>query len=230
MIPGQVHSRTATALAAVERALAESPDHLTRVRMLPAAVEIMVAAGRVDGARAAADQLTGVAAADGAPVLLASAAGCRGAVLLAEGRPAAALEELRDAERRWQELEIPHEAAQARALLAVACRAVGDHDGARREYDAARQALRALGAAPALTRLEGVSGGFRGGRRRGLGVTPRELDVLRLVAAGRTNREIATQLVISEKTVERHLSNIFARLELPNRAAATAYAYAHDLV
>lgn len=222
--------RVQAAVTAVERALEEAPDHLARARMLPAAVETMLAAGRVDAARAAADELSEVSAAAGAPFLAAAAASGEGAVLLAEGRPEAALGALRDAWRRWQELDIPYEAAQALVLVAVGCRAVGDHDGARLACDAARKALEELGAAQALARLEELVGAARPGRHPGPEVTPRELEVLRLVAAGRTNREIADELVLSEKTVERHLSNIFARLRVSNRAAATAYAYDHDLL
>ncbi|MFR9804534.1 helix-turn-helix transcriptional regulator [Pseudonocardia sp. RS010] len=225
--------RVDAAAGAVERALADARDHLSRVGMLPATVEIMLAAGRVDAARAAVEELADVAVAAGSSFLLAAAAHGRGALLLAERRPAAALEALREAWRCWQELRVPYEAAQTLVLVAVACRAVGDHEGAEQELSAARRALEGLGAAPALARLAELAGtvggaGGRGGRP--LAITPRELEVLRLVAAGQTNRTIADTLVISEKTVERHLSNIFTRLGVPNRAAATAYAYAHDLV
>lgn len=226
--------RVEAAVTAVERGLREAPDQLTRVRLLPAAVEIMLAAGRSGTARTHCDELARVAAAAGAPYLLAAAVHCEGAVLIAEGQPDAALQALREAWRRWQELGTPYEAAQALVLVAVACRAVGDHDGADLECDAARQTLEALEAAPALARLEQlvrpVGGGAPVGHHPGLEVTPRELQVLRLVAAGCTNRTIADRLVISEKTVERHLSNIFVRLGVANRAAAIAYAYDHDLM
>lgn len=234
--------RIDAATAAIERAVEEATDHVTRVKMLPARVEIMLAADRVDDARAAADELVDLAAWVDVPYLQAAAAHARGAVFLAEGEPKSALEALRAAWRQWQDLEAPYEVAQVRILIAVACRAVGDHDSAELECDAARRAFDELGARPALARLTellGAAGDDAGGRpgRQGrpghqaaLDVTPRELEVLRLVAGGRTNREIAEELVVSEKTVERHLSNIFTKLDVSNRAAATAYAYDHDLV
>jgi DNA-binding NarL/FixJ family response regulator len=150
-------------------------------------------------------------------------------VSLAGGEPKAALEPLRAAWRAWQDLDAPYEAAQARLLVAAACRAVGDDDGADLECDAARRAFEELGAAPALARLDTLVGAVGEGDAR-TDVTPREREVLRLVAGGRTNRQIAAELSISAKTVERHLSNIFTKLGVSNRAAATAYAYDHDLV
>ena len=226
--------RVDAAVAAVECAIEEAPDQLARLTMLPAAVEILLTAGRREAARAASDELTGLAATAGVPFLLASAAHCRGAVLLAEGQPAPALGALQDAGRRWEGLGLPYEMARSRILMALACRALGDHDGAALECDAARQVLERLGARLALASLEELFGPVGGAAPHAqhlrADVTPRELQVLRLVAAGRTNREIADELVISEKTVERHLTNIFAGLGVPNRAAATAYAYDHDLV
>lgn len=231
-----VQGRLDDAAPAIERAVEEAPDRVTRAKMLPAAVEIMLAGGRVDHARAAADELADLATGVDVPYLRAAAAHSDGAVLLAEGKPKASLEALREAWRRWQDLEAPYEAAQARILIAVACRAVDDHDSAELECDAARHAFEELGARPALARLEELVGAAddgaagRSGGHPGLGVTPRELEVLRLVAGGRTNRGIAEQLVISEKTVERHLSNIFTKLGVSNRAAATAHAYDHGLM
>jgi len=212
--------RTDAAITAIERALDEAADEVTRGRLLPACVEIMLAAGRVGEARTAADAL-GALAARGAALLGAKAAHAEGAVLLAEGDPRAAVGRLGVAIRAWQEAEAPYEVARVRVLLAEACRALGDHDSAALETNAMREVFSRLGAAADLARL-----------RRGaeLPVTARELEVLRLVAAGRTNREIATALVISERTVERHLGNIFTKLGVPNRAAATAYAFDRGLV
>jgi DNA-binding NarL/FixJ family response regulator len=93
------------------------------------------------------------------------------------------------------------------------------------EFEAARSALDELGARPDLERLARIAGSPRPG-----GLSRRESEVLRLVAAGRTNRAIATELSISEKTVARHVSNIFAKLGLSSRSEATAYAYQHGLV
>lgn len=221
--------RPESAVRAIERAVEEAGDVATRTRMLPAQVEILLAAGRVEEAGLAAAELGEAAAGAGAPYLEAAAAHARGAVLLAEGEPDAAREPLREAWRRWRELDAPYEAAGARVLIAAACQAVDDHDGAELERDAARVVFEALGAAPALGHLDEVLGRGPGGHPD-LEVTARELQVLRLVAEGRTNREIADELVISPKTVERHLSNVYTKLGLSNRAAATAYAYDHNLV
>jgi DNA-binding NarL/FixJ family response regulator len=151
----------------------------------------------------------------------------RGAVALAEGDYRAALVSLRQALRGWQELEAPYDAARARVLLALACRALGDDDATELELEAARSAFAELGAAPDLARIAFLgqpgSGDFHG-------LTPRELEVLRLVAAGKSNREIASALVISEHTVARHMQNIFAKLDVSSRTAAGAFAFEHDLV
>jgi DNA-binding NarL/FixJ family response regulator len=220
--------RLDAATASVRAALDNASDHVSRARLLPAYVEVMLAADRASEARAAAGELAELAGGVGTSALQAVAAQSQGAVLLAEGEPRAALDALRRAWRVWQELDAPYQAAQARVLVAAACRAVDDHDAADLECSAAREVLEQLGAGPALARLDAlVAAPVPGGRGRP--VTARELEVLRLVAEGRTNREIAGALVISEKTVERHLSNIFTKLGVSNRAAATAYAYAHHL-
>ena len=128
----------------------------------------------------------------------------------------------------WQALDAPYEAARVRVLIGIACRELGDEDAAALELDAAAAVFRQLGAAPDLARVEArPPGGGSIGRRPHCA---RGLEVLRLVAAGKTNRAIAAELVISEKTVARHVSNIFAKLGLSSRAAATAYAYEHDLL
>ncbi len=157
-------------------------------------------------------------------MLQALAAHAGGAVELAEGDARAALASLREACRLWQELEAPYEVARTRTLLARACRALGDEEAAALELDAARRTFEELGAAPDLERLEAP-----GGQADAHGLSERELEVLRLVAAGRSNREIAAQLVISEHTVARHLQNIFAKLGLSSRTAAAAFAFEHGL-
>ncbi|HEV2068532.1 MAG TPA: LuxR C-terminal-related transcriptional regulator, partial [Acidimicrobiales bacterium] len=183
---------------------------------------------RVAEAEAAAEELAELAAGRETVLLRAIAAQSRGAVLLAEGEPKAALHALRDACQAWRDVDAPYEAAQARMLIAVACRAVDDEETADLECAAAREVFEQLGAGPALARLDELS--RKPARQTGVPVTARELEVLRLVAAGKTNREIAQALVISEKTVERHLGNIFTKLGVSNRAGATAYAYSHRLV
>ena len=144
-----------------------------------------------------------------------------------EGDAAAALVMLRRASAAWRTLEVPYEAARSRLLIGLACRALGDEDGAEIELGAARQVFQALGAVPNLAHVEELAGNARG-RSTG-GLTVREVQVLRLVAAGKTNRAIAAELVISEKTVARHLSNIFVKIGARSRTAATAYAFERGL-
>jgi DNA-binding CsgD family transcriptional regulator len=216
------------AAVAIRRVVDQASDRVTRSKLLAAYVEIMLAAGEVAAARVAADELSRAAAELGAPLLGAVAAHAQGAVLLGEGDPRAALGVLRGAWRAWQELEAPYEAARVRVLLGLACRELGDQEGAELELDAARGVFQQLGAAPDLARVEALS--RKAAPKAAGGLTVREVQVLRLVAAGKTNRAIAAELVLSEKTVARHVSNIFTKLGLSSRAAATAYAYEHDLV
>ena len=163
-----------------------------------------------------------------AGVLGAIADHSRGAVDLAAGDAESALPALRRAFRAWDEVGAPYEAARARLLIGSACRALGDEDAACLELGAARAAFAALGAAPDVARVDALSRAEGGGAPGGL--TARELQVLRLLAAGRTNRTIAAELVLSERTVDRHVSNIFAKLGVASRTAATAFAYEHDLL
>ena len=216
------------AAAAIRRVVDEASDRVMRANLLAAYVEIMLAAHDVAAARVAADELSAIAADLGAPLLGAVAAQAQGAVLLGEGNPSAALAALRRAWMAWQELEAPYEAARVRVLVGLACREVGDQEGAELELDGARWVFQQLGAVPDLARVEALS--RKAAPKAAGGLTAREVQLLRLVAAGKTNRAIAESLVISEKTVARHLSNIFTKLGLPSRSAATAYAYEHDLV
>jgi DNA-binding CsgD family transcriptional regulator len=156
------------------------------------------------------------------------AAHAQGAVLLGEGDARAALQHLRHAWMAWQDLEVPYEAARVRVLIGLACRKLGDEDGAEMELDAARWVFRQLEAAPDLAKAEALTQ-KPAGRAAG-GLTTRELQVLRLVAAGQTNRSIAADLFLSERTVDRHVSNTFTKLGVSSRAAATAYAYQHQLI
>jgi DNA-binding NarL/FixJ family response regulator len=196
--------------------------------VLAAYVEIMLAANDVRAARAAADELMEIAGELDAPLLRAVAAQAAGAALLAEGDSRGALAELRHASAVWQEIEAPYEAARARVLIGLACRELGDTDAAELELDAARSVFRQLGAAPDVARVEALS--RKGAARAAGGLTAREVEVLRLVAAGHTNRKIATALVISDHTVRRHLQNIFDKIGVSSRAAATAFAFQHDLI
>ena len=218
----------AAAVGAITLAVEESTAPRTRARLLPAQVEIALAADDVTTAHTAADELAALAAGLDAPYLRAVTGLARGGVLLAEGDPRAALAALREAVPIWRETDAPYDEARTRALLALATRALGDVAGAELELEAARACFERLGARPELARLERLPG--LPGSRSSPGLTAREVEVLRLVAAGRTNRAIAAQLRISEKTVARHLSNIFVKLGLPSRAAATAWAYEHALL
>ncbi|MGH2701855.1 MAG: LuxR C-terminal-related transcriptional regulator [Actinomycetota bacterium] len=215
-------------VTAIRLAVDEANDRTIRTVLLPAYVEIMLAALDIQPARDATDELLEIAADLDAPLLRAVAAYTEGAILLTEENPRAALNALQRARKRWQELEVPYEAARARALIGLALRELGDKDGAAMELDAARRAFEKLGAAPDIARVERLFG--RAEPESLGGLTRREVEVLRLVAAGKTNRAIADKLVISEKTVARHVSNIFTKLELSSRSAATAYAYEHNLV
>lgn len=207
------------AVAAIRRALDETTEPAERAALLAACVEVMIGAGAAAAAHEACAELDAIAAGRGSDQLDAIVAHLSGAVALSAGDPRAALPDLRRALSAWHDLGAPYEAARVRLLVAQACRALGDEDSAARDEDAARAALAALGVSPGAA-----------GRRDAHGLTSRELEVLRLVAGGRTNRAIADELVLSERTVDRHVSNILAKLRVASRAAATAYAYEHRLL
>jgi DNA-binding CsgD family transcriptional regulator/tetratricopeptide (TPR) repeat protein len=221
--------RVDDARATIRRVLGETRDQVGRAAVLPAYIEIALATGDATAARTAADELSEIAAGFGAPMLGAVAARADGHVLLAEGDAKAALDELRGAWRVWQQIEAPYEAARTRVLIGLACRQLGDRDSADMELDAARWMFRQLGAGPDLSDVENLLRPAPVAAAAG-GLTAREVEVLRLVAAGKTNRSIAGDLFLSEKTVARHVANIFGKLGVSTRSAATAYAYEHDLV
>ena len=216
------------ALAAIRRVSEETDAPLDRTVLLPAHVEIALAAGELEEAARAADELAAIASIQGSESLDALSAYARGAVALARGEAAEALTSLRESSRVWLGLEAPYEEARARVLVGLACRELGDHDGAALELDAARTAFDELGARPDLARVAALAGS-QGARDR-YALSPRELEVLRLLASGETNRAIAGVLVLSERTVDRHVSNIYAKLGVSSRAAATARAYEEKLV
>ena len=214
--------RTGAAISAITRAEAETTNEVERARLLPAFVEIVLAAGDIESARRACDELEEVVAGYESAMLDALVAYARGAVHLADGEPREALIALRRAAETWRALDAPYEIARTRVLVGHACRSLGDEESAVLEHDAARVAFERLGAKPDLARL--------GPSTSDHGLSPRELEVLRLVAAGKSNREIAASLVISEHTVARHVQNIFAKLGLSSRSAATAFAFENGLV
>lgn len=188
----------------------------------------MIAIGHLERAAAASRELDEIAATHVTEALVAMAAHAEGAVALAGGDAAAALPPLRRALRLWLDLGGRYESAEVRVLIAEACAGLDDCDAATFERDAAREIFVSLGAEPDIARLDAPTHGR--GSTVAHGLSDRELQVLRLVAAGRTNREVAGTLVLSEHTVRRHLQNIFVKLGVSSRTAAGAYAYEHGLV
>jgi DNA-binding CsgD family transcriptional regulator len=220
--------RPDAAAGALRRALGAATGPLEKARLLPAHVEIMLAVQALDEARAACEALEEIARGLPAGMPQAMAAQARGALNLAQGDATAALPPLRAAWRAWQDMQAPYPAARVRALIGLACRALGDADGAELELEAARSVFKSLGAAPDLEFIRSLAAS--GAPQRAHGLTPRELQVLRLVAAGKTNKAIARELSLSEKTVDRHVSNIFGKLDVASRTAAATYGYRHKLI
>ncbi len=208
------------AAAMARRSLAETQQSGKRIQLLRAATEILLAVGETEAAEGTARELCDLAIVNRSPVVIALGQYAQASVLVVRGEPAAALPLLRQALGTWVRTPAPYEEARTRILLADACRALEDRESADREVDRARAIFEELGAAPDLARLTGPDELL----------SPRELEVLRLVATGATNRAIADQLVLSERTVDRHVSNIFSKLGVSSRAAATAYAFERQLV
>jgi DNA-binding NarL/FixJ family response regulator len=221
-----VKGEIAAAGSLIKQAAAERQDPCSRAHMLVAFVEIEIAAGDLRSANAAASELGEIAHALKATILHALAARAQGAVLLASQDPESAMPHLRTALTQFSTLNAPYEAARTRSLIAEALRAQGQASLAEMETLAACEAYRMLGATPDVKCAERLLNR----KSEGVPLTDRELEVLKLVASGATNRKIATKLAISEKTVARHISNIFNKLDLNSRAAATAYAFQHRLV
>jgi DNA-binding NarL/FixJ family response regulator len=218
--------RAAPAAAAIRRAVAEATEDRQKAHLLPAAVQILLAADDVPGATRAAAELARIADEYATPALEAGAVYAQGVLQLAEGSAEQAASSLRRAFQLWRELDVPYEAARVRVQIALTCRALGDEDSSAMELDAARHVFAELGAAPDIADVDKL-------RRRPAqagGLSPRELDVVRLVAAGRSNQAIAAELYLSEKTVARHMSNIFVKLGVGSRTGAAAYAFEHGLV
>jgi DNA-binding CsgD family transcriptional regulator len=221
--------RIADAAASIRGALLDARAQASRARILAAAVEILLAAGDLEEAGAAADELSQIARAVDAPLLSGMSAHASGAVLLAQGDMEGAGTSLREAGDIWRDLEMPYDQAQTCLLLAAVCERRGDEDGRRLEIDAARKLFRRLNAEASLARISEPSG-HRARPEAAAPLSDRELQVLHLLAAGKANRAIAEELFISEKTVARHVSNIFDKLGVSNRSAATAWAYQHHLI
>ncbi|MFE4197446.1 LuxR C-terminal-related transcriptional regulator [Paenarthrobacter sp. NPDC056912] len=218
--------KASRAQATMRRAL-EGADKANRRRLLPAVVDIELAAGDVAAARIAADELSAPLHRESRPLELALAALAAADVLLAERNPVASLQQSRRAWRIWYSLEAPYQAALSRVLAARACAAMGDTDSAAMEFEAATAEFADLGATPAVAKVLEFSGEKPQGTSS---LTGRELEVLRLIAGGLANRTIARELYLSEKTVARHVSNILSKLGVPSRAAATGYAFEHGMI
>jgi len=210
----------------IERALEEAADDIARVKVLPALGEIALATGDRDLAGAAVEGLAAAQAARPAPVLAGTLARLDAEVRFVGGDARGALARLRAAESVWQELDAPYDLARVRADLGEVLLALGDTDSASLEFDAALRTFRDLGADPDIHRVERLAA--RPATIAG-GLSTREAEVLGMVAGGHTNRAIAAALGISERTVDRHVSNIFTKLGVTSRAAATAFAVEHDI-
>ena len=220
--------RVEEAAKAVNRLLVGTKPTWKRARLLPAFFEIMLASNDLVKGRAAAEELTSIAERFGTEILGAMAAQARGALELEQGEPGKAIEQLTTAFRVWHRVGAPYITARIRVLLSRAYGTLGDIDGAKLELDAARRVFEELGAAADLAALA-RAGEHDGAGAPSHGLSSRELEVLRLVATGKTNKRIAAELFVSERTVDRHVSNIFTKLGVSSRAAATAFAYENDL-
>jgi DNA-binding CsgD family transcriptional regulator len=212
--------------AGLRRVLAERERADDRLPLLPAVVEVCLAAGQIEEAKGVIAEMKRTAQTYPTTAMLASVDGARGAVALMENRPAESLAPLREASDHWRQLDAPFETAQVGARIGVACRALGDEEGARMELRAALATFERLGARPDASRVRGLLSG----QNAHLAVlSPREIEVLRLIVTGRTNAEIAAQLCLSERTIHRHVSNILTKLDVSSRTSAATYAVQHGL-
>jgi DNA-binding CsgD family transcriptional regulator/tetratricopeptide (TPR) repeat protein len=216
------------AKSAIRQSENEKSDQIARSIILPAFVEIMLEAGEIPAAQSAADELAEIAAAFQAGYLQAIANHAQGSILLASGELREALEKLRSAWTAFNDMEASYESARARVLIGLTCRELGDDDTAEMEFETAREIFQLLGAEPDLKKVNAITS--RKPKKQSHGLTDRELEVLQLLSTGKTNKQIAAQLFISERTVDRHVSNIFMKLDVPSRTAATVYAFEHNLV
>jgi DNA-binding CsgD family transcriptional regulator len=216
------------ACAAVRRVLHTTASPSRRARLLPSCVEVMLAAGAIDEAREACRELRELSDTLDADALRAACAEAEGSIALADEKPDAALGPLRRAFESWTRLDVPYDAARVRVLIGLACHALHDEETAQLELAAARTVFERLNARSDLARLGRVAPSAT--PRAGTKLSPREQQVLRLIAQGGTNKAIAAHLSVSERTVDRHVSNILLKLAVPTRAAAIAFAYEHELI
>lgn len=216
------------ASAAIRQVVSATTSRMRRAQLLPAYLEIMLSAGDLREARAACGELHEIAEAFDAEVLRATVVQAEGAIALAEGKPQEALGPLRRAFEAWTGIDAPHESARVRVLIGSACQRLGDAETTALEFAAARAVFEELGARPELIWLDRLATSSADPQAHPL--SPREFDVLRLIASGFTNKTIAARLFVSERTIDRHVSNILTKLNVPSRAAATAWAYQHKLL
>jgi len=212
--------------AGLHRVLAEREQAADRLVLLEAAVEVDLVAGRIDSAEDAVAEMETMAEALPTTAARSTVAAARGAIALAEGCPGDALVHLRDAVNGWRELGVPYEAAMVGVRIAEACRVLGDEDGVRMELRAALATFERLGAGPDADRARELLPDRPAAASR---LSPREIEVLRLIVDGRTNAEIAAELYLSERTVHRHVSNILTKLGVRSRTAAAILAVQHEL-
>jgi DNA-binding NarL/FixJ family response regulator len=218
------------AAAMIRRAIHECGPAGPRPALLSGAVEIFCSTGDFVAATAAAEKLSAIAARSSSVVLHAAAGQGGATVMLAKGDAPAALAELRTAAQAWQSLHMPYDAAKASVLRGLACAALGDRASAEMEFDSARDTFTQLGATTDLAHASSLSVDLAQRPYQESSLSAREREVLTLLAAGRSNREIAERLVVSPHTVARHVEHIYTKLGVSNRTAATAYAYEHHLV
>ena len=216
--------QTEVARAGIEQTEKEKKDPLSRSKILPAYVEIMIEAKAIMAAQKAADELREIAAAFSSSFLGAIAGRAQGNLLLVSGKPAPAIDQLRSAFTSFTQAKAVYAAAKTRLLIGLACRELGDADTAKMEFESAGESFQQLGALPDLNAVDLLIPDTHGHR-----LTPRELEVLRLLATGKTNKQIAADLFLSERTIDRHVSNILTKIDAPSRAAATAYACKYHL-
>ena len=220
--------KSQAALSSIKRTLATVRGPAGRMRLLPAAVEIMLAMGEIETARQLCKELSGLAAQRGSDAVEAASAEAIGDLRFAEGNLEGALPSYGRAAELWRDLQAPYQLSRLRLKIGRTCAALGDSEGAGREIEAARDVFGKLGAEPdrktADEQLRSLRQGVEGF------LTPRQVEVLQLVAEGLTNREIAQRLGLSERTVDRHVSDTLTRIDVSTRAAATAFAISRGLI
>jgi RNA polymerase sigma factor (sigma-70 family) len=220
--------KSQAALSSIKRTLASVRAAVRRMHLLPAAVEIMLATGDVETARKLCDELSGFAVRHVSDAIEAASAEAIGDLSFAEGNLEGALPNYGRAAELWRDLHAPYRLARLRLKTGQTCAALGDSEGASREIEAARDVFGLLGAEPDRKAAEALLRSLTQSMERLL--TPRQTQILQLVAEGLTNREIAQRLGLSERTVDRHVSDTLTRIDVPTRAAATAFAISHGLI